>query len=43
MCTTLPFEEIKDERDESSIPELLHVAELRDAGSTQDAIEYATR
>lgn len=41
MCTTLPFEEVKDDRDESSIPELLHVAELRDAGSTQDAIEYA--
>ena len=41
MCTALPFEEVKDDRDESSIPELVHVAELRDAGSTQDAIEYA--
>ncbi|MBN1428756.1 MAG: hypothetical protein JXB07_10245 [Anaerolineae bacterium] len=41
MCTSLPFEEVKDERDEGSVPELLHVAELRDAGSTQDAIEYA--
>jgi hypothetical protein len=41
MCTALPFEEIKDERDESSVPELIHVAELRDAGSTQDAIDYA--
>ncbi|MBN1312494.1 MAG: hypothetical protein JXB30_13850 [Anaerolineae bacterium] len=41
MCTSLPFEETKDDRDESSVPELLHVAELRDAGNTQDAIEYA--
>lgn len=41
MCTTLPFEEVKDDRDETSIPELVHVAELRDAGSMQEAIEYA--
>jgi hypothetical protein len=40
MCTTLPFEEIKDDRDESSIPELVRVAELRDAGSMQEAIDY---
>lgn len=40
MSTTLPLEEIKDERDETSIPELAHVAELRDAGNVQDAIDY---
>ncbi len=40
MCTTLPFDEVKDERDESTIPELVHVAELRDAGNMQDAIDY---
>lgn len=40
MCTTLPFEEVHDERDENSIPELKHVAELRDAGNMQDAIDY---
>ncbi len=41
MCTTLPFAEKKDTRDESSIPELIHVAELRDSGNMQDAIDYA--
>lgn len=40
MCTTLPFEEIKDDRNEDSIPELQHVAELRDSGNMQDAIDY---
>lgn len=40
MATTLPFQEEKDERDESSIPELLRVAELRDEGSAQEAIDY---
>jgi len=40
MCTTLPFEETPDDRDENSIPELKHVAELRDAGNMQDAIDY---
>lgn len=40
MCTTLPFEEIKDERDENGIPELRHVADLRDSGNMQDAIDY---
>lgn len=42
MCTTLPFEEVKDERDETAVPELVHVAELRDAGNLQDAINYGT-
>ncbi|GEM_PF-850620 len=41
MCTTLPYEEIKDERGEDDIPELTHVAEMRDAGNMQDAIDYA--
>ncbi len=40
MATTLPFEESKDERDEGSVPEIVHVAELRDAGNMQDAIDY---
>lgn len=40
MCTTLPFEEEKDERGEDSIPELRHVADLRDSGNMQDAIDY---
>jgi tetratricopeptide (TPR) repeat protein len=42
MSTQLPLEEIKDERDEHAIPELTHVAVLRDAGNMQDAIDYAT-
>ena len=41
MCTKLPIEEQLDERGEDSIPELVRVAELRDAGSTQEAIDYA--
>lgn len=40
MCTRLPFEEVKDERDETAIPELEHIAELRDSGNMQDAIDY---
>jgi hypothetical protein len=40
MSINLPFEEVKDERDETSIPELAHVAKLRDAGNVQDAIDY---
>ena len=40
MATSLPFDEVKDERDESSIPELVRVAELRDEGSAQEAIDY---
>lgn len=40
MCTTLPFEELRDERGEDSVPELRHVAELRDSGNMQDAIDY---
>ena len=40
MATTLPFDEQKDERDETSIPELVRVAELRDQGSAQEAIDY---
>ncbi len=40
MCITLPFEERKDDRDEYSIPELRHVAELRDSGQMQEAIDY---
>jgi predicted Zn-dependent protease len=42
MSTQLPLEEIRDERDEHAIPELTHVAVLRDAGNMQDAIDYAT-
>jgi tetratricopeptide (TPR) repeat protein len=41
MCTTLPLPEEKDERDENSVPELIRVAELRDSGNIQHAIEYA--
>ncbi len=41
MATTLPYEEVKDTRDETSIPELAQVAEMRDAGSVQAAIDYA--
>lgn len=41
MCTTLPLEEVRDDRDETSIPELANVAKLRDAGSTQEAVDYA--
>ncbi len=41
MSTTLPFEEVKDPRDETSVPELVHVAQMRDAGNVQDAIDYA--
>ena len=40
MCTNLPFDEIKDARDEYSVPELAQVAELRDGGSLQNAIDY---
>jgi tetratricopeptide (TPR) repeat protein len=40
MATTLPFEEEKDERDEGAVPEIVHVAKLRDAGNMQDAIDY---
>jgi hypothetical protein len=40
MCTTLPFEEEKDVRDEHSIPEIRKVAELRDEGQLQEAIDY---
>nr|MBN1229124.1 hypothetical protein [Anaerolineae bacterium] len=32
---------MRDERDERSIPELVHVAELRDAGNPMEAIKYA--
>jgi hypothetical protein len=40
MCTVLPFEEQKDSRDENTIPEIVHIAELRDQGNMQDAIDY---
>ncbi len=40
MCTTLPFEEIKDPRDEYSVPEMKHIAELRDSGQKQQAVDY---
>lgn len=40
MCTSLPFEEVMDNRGEDSVPELRHVAELRDSGNMQDAIDY---
>jgi hypothetical protein len=40
MCTTLPFEEVKDSRDEFSVPELMHIAELRDSGQMQEAVDY---
>lgn len=42
MCTTLPFEEKRDERDTDSVPELMNVAEMRDAGNVQAAIDYAS-
>ncbi len=42
MAVTLPIEEIKDERDETDIPEISQVAELRDSSSMQEAIEYGT-
>lgn len=41
MATTPPFEEVKDTRNETSIPELVQVAEMRDAGNVQEAIDYA--
>ncbi len=41
MATTLPYEEVKDTRNETSIPELVQVAEMRDAGNVQEAIDYA--
>lgn len=40
MSIDLPYEEVKDDRDETSIPELARVAELRKAGGVQDAIDY---
>lgn len=40
MCITLPFEEVKDPRDEYSVPELKHIAELRDSGQKQEAVDY---
>lgn len=40
MCTVLPFEEKVDNRDETTIPEIVHIAELRDSGNMQDAIDY---
>ncbi|HEC22921.1 MAG TPA: hypothetical protein ENI95_08400 [Chloroflexi bacterium] len=42
MCVDLPYEEVKDSRDENSIPELVTVAEMRDAGNMQDAVDYAS-
>jgi len=41
MSTTLPLEEVLDTRNESSVPELQRVAELRDSGSVADAINYS--
>ncbi len=41
MATIPPFEEVKDTRNETSIPELVQVAEMRDAGNVQEAIDYA--
>jgi tetratricopeptide (TPR) repeat protein len=41
LCTTLPLEEVRDERNEASVPELARVAELRDAGNMQEAVDYA--
>ncbi len=40
MCTKLPFEEIRDERDEFSVPELKRIAEFRDSGQMQEAVDY---
>ncbi len=40
MATTLPFAEVRDERGEDSVPELVRVAELRDMGNLQEAIDY---
>ncbi len=39
-CATLPFEEKKDDRDEGTVPELAKVAQYRDSGDFQEAIEY---
>lgn len=41
MSTRLPKDEMADERNELSLPELRHVAELRDTGAVGDAINYA--
>lgn len=41
MAINLPFPEVKDDRGERSVPELVKVATLRDEGSVQEAIEYA--
>jgi hypothetical protein len=40
MCTTLPVDEIRDDRDEAYLPELVEIARLRDSGALEDAIEY---
>ena len=40
MCTTLPMDEIRDTRDEAYVPELLEIAQLRDSGALNEAIEY---
>lgn len=40
-CLELPLAEGKDERDELSLPEIVEVAQLRDDGSYQEAIDYA--
>lgn len=42
MSIHLPFDEVRDDRSETTVPELAHVAELRDAGRSEDAIAYAT-
>lgn len=40
MCLDLPFQEGRDERHEDFLPELGRVAELRDGGNMQEAIDY---
>lgn len=40
MCTTLPADELWDERDETFVPELVDIAKRRDSGALDEAIEY---
>lgn len=42
MCTTLPYDESIDERDEKTVPELAILADLRDSGKVQEALGYGT-
>lgn len=39
-CTSLPYPEVRDERDETSVPELEHLSAKAAEGLREDAIEY---